>query len=273
VNTPAFRGVKLNPADGGATILEHPDHVRPNVDLATSFAAQGLQVIIKLTRTALTSQNPRRAAEEWHVDGTLNEHIVAGAVLVLENQNVTTPALDFRVEADLNPWDCGHVTRDLSLTELRAIEIVFGLESGAIVSRAPAVQELGAVQLPVGRLVAYPNVLQHRMQAVELIDKSAPGHQDILTLWLVDPHYRICSTRNVPPQRNDWWLDAALQNCKWPPLPNEIVCEITRYLDDFPVSMKQARRWKEKFREQQEKCQKAVQFYVEGYMFIEQGLY
>ena len=29
-----------------------------------------------------------------------------------------------------------------------------------------------------------------------------------LVLWLVDPNYRICSTRNVPPQRSDWWAEA-----------------------------------------------------------------
>lgn len=29
--------------------------------------------------------------------------------------------------------------------------------------------------------------------------------QSLFALWLVDPYYRICSTRNVPPQRQDWW--------------------------------------------------------------------
>ena len=31
-----------------------------------------------------------------------------------------------------------------------------------------------------------------------------------IALWLVDPHQRIISTANVPPQRLDWWLDATL---------------------------------------------------------------
>ena len=30
-----------------------------------------------------------------------------------------------------------------------------------------------------------------------------------LTLWLVDPHQRIISTANVPPQRLDWWVESA----------------------------------------------------------------
>jgi hypothetical protein len=29
-----------------------------------------------------------------------------------------------------------------------------------------------------------------------------------LALWLVDPHERIVSTANVPPQQKDWWTEA-----------------------------------------------------------------
>ncbi|RAH42210.1 uncharacterized protein BO95DRAFT_467131 [Aspergillus brunneoviolaceus CBS 621.78] len=36
-----------------------------------------------------------------------------------------------------------------------------------------------------------------------------PGNLTLVKLRLVDPHYRICSTRNVPPQQHDWWASAA----------------------------------------------------------------
>jgi hypothetical protein len=42
------------------------------------------------------------------------------------------------------------------------------------------------------------------MGPLELQDKTEPGHCRFLTLSLVDPTYRICSTRNVPPQQTDW---------------------------------------------------------------------
>lgn len=30
-----------------------------------------------------------------------------------------------------------------------------------------------------------------------------------MALWLVDPHERIVSTANVPPQQKDWWMEAS----------------------------------------------------------------
>lgn len=61
---------------------------------------------------------------------------------------------------------------------------------------------------PQGRLLTFPNTLQHRVEPFELADKSRPGHRRFLALWLVDPHYRICSTRNVPPQQEAWWAES-----------------------------------------------------------------
>jgi hypothetical protein len=37
-----------------------------------------------------------------------------------------------------------------------------------------------------------------------LSDRSKPGHRKILALFLVDPHVRIISTANIPPQQEDW---------------------------------------------------------------------
>jgi hypothetical protein len=37
-----------------------------------------------------------------------------------------------------------------------------------------------------------------------LADPLRSGHIRFATLWLVDPHYRICSTQNVPPQDPSW---------------------------------------------------------------------
>jgi hypothetical protein len=66
-------------------------------------------------------------------------------------------------------------------------------------------QELGGVVSKEGRLISFPNTLQHRVSPFSLADRSKPGHRKILALFLVDPHVRITSSANVPPQREDWW--------------------------------------------------------------------
>jgi hypothetical protein len=65
-------------------------------------------------------------------------------------------------------------------------------------------QELGSVECREGRLVTFPNTLQHRVSPFSLADPTKPGHRKILALFLVDPHRRIISSANVPPQRGDW---------------------------------------------------------------------
>lgn len=73
------------------------------------------------------------------------------------------------------------------------------------------VQEIGSVATPEGRIIAFPNTLQHRVEPFELVDKTVPGHRRFVVLWLVDPHYRVLSTRNVPPQQREWWERAEVE--------------------------------------------------------------
>lgn len=49
---------------------------------------------------------------------------------------------------------------------------------------------------------------QHRVSPFKLADPAKPGHRRFIALWLVDPHCRIISTANVPPQQRDWWVDS-----------------------------------------------------------------
>jgi hypothetical protein len=65
-------------------------------------------------------------------------------------------------------------------------------------------QELGSVISQEGRIITFPNTLQHQVSPFSLADPSKPGHRKILALFLVDPHTRIISSANVPPQREDW---------------------------------------------------------------------
>ena len=76
---------------------------------------------------------------------------------------------------------------------------MFGIEYDG-----PAIQYLGKVLTRKGRILAFPNVMQHRVRPFGLANPSKPGYRKILAMFLVDPHIRILSTSNVPPQRRDW---------------------------------------------------------------------
>ena len=65
-------------------------------------------------------------------------------------------------------------------------------------------QDLGSVVSKEGRVITFPNTLQHCVSPFSLEDRSKPGHRKILALFLVDPHRRVISSANVPPQREDW---------------------------------------------------------------------
>lgn len=60
-------------------------------------------------------------------------------------------------------------------------------------------------------------------------------------LSLVDPHYRVCSTRNVPPQEHAWWAEEVHKILALRQIPLEIAVIITEMTDGWPVSMDEAR--------------------------------
>ncbi|KAF9530898.1 hypothetical protein CPB83DRAFT_762281 [Crepidotus variabilis] len=102
---------------------------------------------------------------------------------------------------------------------------------------AEAIQEVGGVQTRQGRLITFPNILQHRVQPFNLEDPSKPGHRKTLALFLVDPYIEVLRTAKIPPQRVDWWaecfqkLDTPLSR-----LPMEIRNLIFDQIkDEFPM--------------------------------------
>jgi hypothetical protein len=86
------------------------------------------------------------------------------------------------------------------------MEAVFG----ARMSGGQCIQNYGTVRTPEGRLLAFPNVLQHRVSPFKLVDPTKPGHRRFIALWLVDPTKRILSTANVPPQQMSWYAENLL---------------------------------------------------------------
>lgn len=92
-----------------------------------------------------------------------------------------------------------------------------------------------------GRLLAFPNVVQHRVSSFQLADPAKPGHQKILALFLVDPYLRILSTANVPPQQKSWWAENIYNDEKLSSLPIEVLNHIIDYVPEFPISLEEAK--------------------------------
>ncbi|MFJ8045467.1 DUF4246 domain-containing protein [Kitasatospora sp. NPDC096147] len=148
---------------------------------------RGLQVIVKLATIHLTPDQPEYAGGSWHVEGMLNERIVSTGIYYWDSENVTGSRLGFRAALD-DPW--------YEQNDDAGVRAVYGLEDETALN-----QVLGSVPTPEGRCLAFPNVLQHRVDAFRLADPARPGHRKILAFFLVDPSRRIVSTADVPPQQ------------------------------------------------------------------------
>lgn len=102
-------------------------------------------------------------------------------------------------------------------------------------------QEIGRVLTREGRLLAFPNVFQHRVAPFKLEDSSRSGHRKILALFLVDPNCRVMSTVNVPPQQKDWWSPEIRGSGRLAKLPKEIMDKVVEDVEDFPISLEKAK--------------------------------
>ncbi|KAK1757322.1 hypothetical protein QBC47DRAFT_375666 [Echria macrotheca] len=174
--------------------------VRRSKTLRERFKDTGLQIIVKMAPIELTPEKPEFAPGGWHVEGQMNEHIVATALYYIDSENITDSQLYFRTITSHYQDDF-----DVGQGNYQWMQSVYGVKLGG--SGSPCLQNYGSVMTPQGRLLAFPNVFHHRVSGFELKDKTKPGHRRFIALWLVDPLTRIISTANVPPQQAEWWDD------------------------------------------------------------------
>ncbi|TVY13172.1 hypothetical protein LARI1_G009060 [Lachnellula arida] len=146
------------------------DFYAPNekARLSEKFKNKGLQIIVKMASIELTPEKSDFPVGGWHVEGQMNERICATALYYLDSENITPSKLSFRMQTS-------HYMND---------------------------------EYEEGRILAFPNVFQHRVSPFRIADPTKPGHRRFIALWLVDPHVRIISTANVPPQQLDWWAES-----------------------------------------------------------------
>jgi hypothetical protein len=194
------------------------DHEFYTIALQDEFREQGLQVVVRLHSIELDPEMPSFPGADWHIEGNANERIVANAVYAFDMENMAEPQISFRqrcvksgptwvydrigaIDSDADPDEPDDIYMKNALWDLKYIGRLFGVED---IQYSPGWQQLGEVTMPAGRLISFPNAFQRRMGPVQLQDNSKPGHCRFLTLSLVDPTYRLCSTRNVLPQQPDW---------------------------------------------------------------------
>ncbi|KAG5637206.1 hypothetical protein H0H81_005419 [Sphagnurus paluster] len=193
-------------------------------------------VIVKLANIHLTPENPSYDGGTWHVEGKLNERICASAIYYYDCENITPSRLAFRQHCETNGFKVWR-TIDYPQWEYDWLPAVFGCEQ-----EGPGLQNIGTVDTLEGRLLTWPNVLQHQVQPFKLANPSKPGHRKILALFLLDPNIRIISTANVPCQQQHWWIEAIRQDRnKISTLPIEIQDLIFGFLGEFPITMQHAK--------------------------------
>ncbi|KAL2862298.1 DUF4246 domain-containing protein [Aspergillus lucknowensis] len=218
-----------------------PRHV---ADLQAHHAEKGLQVIVKLANIELTPEKPTYEGGSWHIEGKLNERICATAIYYFSSENITSNMLFFRCRGDDRAFD------DLRYKQNEHQFLrVFGFEP--YLGRADSgdiTQFLGGVECQQGRLLSFPNTLQHCVEPFELADRTKPGHRKILAFFLIDPSRRVISTANVPPQREDWCTEWGGGEKK--KLPVELQTTNMSDVEFKPMGLDEAKGYREKLMEE-----------------------
>jgi hypothetical protein len=159
----------------------------PGDSARVDLRGRRLQVIVKLANIHLTPDKPEYPGGSWHVEGMMNERIVATGIYYWDSENITESRLSFRAAVDGPAYE---------QNDHDGVREVYGLADEDALN-----QVLGSAGTRAGRALAFPNILQHHVDPFRLADPSRPGHRKILVFFLVDPSVTIVSTSDVPPQQ------------------------------------------------------------------------
>lgn len=152
------------------------------------------KVIVKMANIELTPENPKYPGGSWHVEGTINEDIVATVLYYYDMENVVGSKLSFKF---------AYSDPNYEQSDTVYCEKIFGLNDGDKMSRY-----LGSLEAQKDRVIIFPNCFQHHVDEFELEDKTKPGFRKILCFFVVDPHNpHIKATDVVPFQQEGWPLE------------------------------------------------------------------
>jgi len=182
-----FAQIKQEAESNGGMIDLLNKFVQPELAPPVDFSRTSLKVIVKIASIELTPEKHKYKGT-WHIEGVPEESIISTGIYYFEEENIQTNFLHFRVALS-DPKNCD-------------IQCPMGLGFGSEMSRT-----VGKVQTKQGRLLAFPNTMQHCVQNVALKDMTKPGHRKLLVFFLVDPNKsgQVLSTGQVPPPCKAWY--------------------------------------------------------------------
>ncbi|KAL3691663.1 hypothetical protein R1sor_005314 [Riccia sorocarpa] len=152
-----------------------------------------LQVIVKAANYVIQPGQDYEGA--WHVEGMSHERILASGIYYYSTSSCLRDfGLEVRRERSefLDYPQMDQYNRSMQEEMGDDFPDVNGLTMNI---------NLGAVPTVEGRLIVFPNKLQHRVAGIENISEDQVGTLKTLVFFLVDPDNEIVSTRHVPPQQ------------------------------------------------------------------------
>ncbi|KAK6457536.1 uncharacterized protein RJT20DRAFT_92791, partial [Scheffersomyces xylosifermentans] len=165
------------------------------LDLEKDF--HKVKVIVKLANIELTPENPSYGGGSWHVEGFINEDIVATVLYYYDTFNITESKLNTGFEEPKYEHnDDFHGTA------------IYGLNPDDRL-----VKEMGNIIAIEDRVAIFPNIYQPQVDSFELADKTKKGHRKIMCFFVVDPYIDLVVTSDqVLPQQQEWWNDGLVSD-------------------------------------------------------------
>ncbi|KAI0704792.1 hypothetical protein C8Q76DRAFT_861189 [Earliella scabrosa] len=257
-NAASGRGWLGYPREGSVPLItEPPPFQPPNTEARVDVSLKGrsLQVIVKLANIVLTPEKPKYPGGAWHVEGMVNERIVATGLYYYACENITESRLAFRTQVGKDPE--GYDERYLQNDDSGYLH-AFGYSNNGMMN-----QDLGHVVALEDKCVAFPNLWQHRVQPFELEDPTKPGHRKILCFFLVNPWRMVHSTSDVPPQQREWYEEAMESVPALQELPQELYDMIASQVVEGTITCAEAEEERERL--MQERSSFAVTMNKEVY--------
>jgi len=122
----------------------------------------------------------------WHVEGMSHEHIIASGIYYYSaSPFIMDKGLSFRKVRD---EDYSEYSRD----EPPEDGVTDGMEMNI---------EIGTVDTRPGRLIVFPNTLQHKVQDLVNRSKTQTAYRKIICFFLVDKTASVVTTSQVAPQQ------------------------------------------------------------------------
>ena len=87
---------------------------------------------------------------------------------------------------------------------------------------------------------------------------------------MVDPFLRVIGTADVPLQQKDWWVEVIREKSKLGELPMELMQFVVNDVDDFPISLEEAKKVREELMEERRAFVEDVnvEYESEGFNFL-----